>query len=144
MQWSDKAHAGFTRGMPWLPVQSSAPRYNVAKEQADGSSILQWYSGLIRLRHENASFQTGAYVPLESGNRDVFAFARTSPDGTGSLIVLNMSAQEKPVRVSGWPGAAPTLRRVLMASPPAARPKTAEFHVAGFGALIVSFGAAAG
>jgi len=139
MQWTAEARAGFTTGTPWLPVQSSASIYNAARESADPDSIFRWYEDMIRLRRENTSFAIGDYTPLEAGNSKVFAFARTAADGSGALVVLNMSGLEEQVSLSGWPGAAPVVRNVLMASPAAIAPKAQDFRIAGFGVLIVSF-----
>src|SRR5579862_8128241 len=40
MQWDDSPNAGFTRGVPWLPVPPSYKTVNVAAELKDSASIL--------------------------------------------------------------------------------------------------------
>jgi alpha-glucosidase len=50
MQWTAKAHAGFTNGEPWLPLAQDYVRENVENLSADGQSILHLYQTLILLR----------------------------------------------------------------------------------------------
>jgi alpha-glucosidase len=139
MQWSAAVGAGFTRGAPWLPVSPQAATYNVVAEQRDAASVYSWYTKLLKLRHDNAAFRDGAYVPLESGNTDVFAFARTSTDGRGALVVLNMSGVTQAVRIAGLPASAKGLRKLLMASPAAALSGQSRFSVAPYGVVVAEF-----
>lgn len=138
MQWSPAKNAGFTDGAPWLPVASGAQRYNVERERADPESIYSWYSQLLKLRHENAAFREGTYVPLESGNRDVFAFGRQAGEKNIALIVLNTSPKEQSVTITGMPGDWPHFDNLLMASPPAKAPSSQTFTIAPYGVLISS------
>jgi alpha-glucosidase len=138
MQWNSTPNAGFTSGSPWLPVESDFRRYNVESENADPNSIYAWYRQLLQLRHEPGPLQSGDYVSLESGNRDVFAFARQSGNGEIALIVLNMSATPQKVDIRGMPGSWPPFRKVLMASPSTDSPATSEFSVAPFGVLVAA------
>jgi Domain of unknown function (DUF3459) len=96
----------------------------------DSGSIYSWYSNLIRLRHENAALRDGVYVSLESGNRDVFAFGRKAGAKDLVLVVLNTSAKEQQVEITGmWP----SFGKMLMASPPADAPISQSFRVAPMG-----------
>jgi alpha-glucosidase len=136
MQWNSGVNAGFSKGLPWLPVESGYERYNVQKEEGDSSSIYSWYSNLIRLRHENAALRDGVYVSLESGNRDVFAFGRKAGAKDLVLVVLNTSAREQQVEITGMPAGWPSFRKILMASPAADAPISQSFVVAPYGVLI--------
>ena len=136
MQWDVKANAGFSKGLPWLPVESGYERYNVQREKKDSGSIYSWYSNLIRLRHENAALRDGVYVPLESGNRDVFAFGRKAGAKDLVLVVLNTSAKEQQVEITGMPAGWPNFGKVLLASPPADAPISQSFRLAPYGVLI--------
>ncbi len=138
MQWDAGKNAGFTRGSPWLPVESGAERYNVESEKRNPESIYSWYARLVKLRHENVAFREGAYVPLESGNPDVFAFARKAGEKNVALIVLNTSPKEQTVSISGMPGEWPNFRSVLMASPAAGAPASQAFTIAPYGVLITA------
>lgn len=50
MCWDQSPLAGFTTGMPWLPLGKDHSDVNVAVQQRDNASILQLYAGLIALR----------------------------------------------------------------------------------------------
>jgi alpha-glucosidase len=138
MQWSAGSNAGFSKGRPWLPVEAGYRRYNVAKEEKDRDSIYSWYAQLLKLRHEEVALREGRYVPLDSGNRDVFAFGRSAGPEETALVVLNTSATQQPVHITGMPGAWPERRRVLLASPSASAPRSAEFVMAPYGVLIAA------
>lgn len=137
MQWDGTAQAGFTKGSPWLPVESTAQRYNVVSEQADPHSIYNWYSQLLKLRHENVALRDGSYVPLESGNPNVFAFGRKAGPESVALIVLNTSNTKQQVKISGlnqWPA----FRQVLLASPSISAPTGQQFAIEPYGVFVAS------
>ena len=117
MQWNSSANAGFSTGSPWLPPESNFSRYNFESEKADPNSIYAWYRHLLKLRHRAGPLKSGDYVPLESGNRDVFAFARRGGDRELALIALNMSATTQKLHIRGMPGSWLPFHKVLMASP---------------------------
>jgi len=137
MQWDTSSNAGFSEGSPWLPVESTFKRYNVASEKTDPQSIYNWYAALVKLRRDEVTMRDGDYVPLESGNADVFAFGRKTAAGEISLIAMNTSNKEQRVSLSGfasWPG----FRRVLLASPSTAAPQSSKFTIAPYGVFIVA------
>lgn len=108
MQWSVDRQAGFTTGTPWLPVAQGHRTHNVAAEERDPQSLLNWYRRLTTLRRTDPTFRTGRYVPIDSGDPAVFAFARVNPDGTGALVMANISATARTAAPGGWAGPAPT------------------------------------
>ncbi|WDF74494.1 glycoside hydrolase family 13 protein [Novosphingobium sp. KACC 22771] len=116
MQWSAGKGAGFTSGEPWLPVGRSAAKVNAAAQRADAGSLFHWYARLLELRKTNAAMRDGAYVPLESGNAKVLAYARRDAGGHGVLVLLNMSDQPQTPAISGWAGKAPDMGATLMTS----------------------------
>jgi alpha-glucosidase len=136
MQWDAGVNAGFSKGSPWLPVESGYQHYNVESEKEDSASIYAWYAKLLKLRHDNPAFRDGSYVPLDSGNPDVFVFARKAGANNVALVVLNTSPQEQQVRLNGTPKRWPAFRNVLMASPPASTPPSESFTIAPYGVLI--------
>lgn len=137
MQWDASKSAGFSSGSPWLPAETAYQRYNVAAEKQDSGSIYSWYAHLLRLRHENAALRDGSYVALESGNANVFAYARKAGADL-ALIVLNTSPKAQQVQISGMPGGWQSMHSVLMSSPAAAVPQSANFSVAPYGVLIAA------
>jgi len=136
MQWDASTNAGFSQGTPWLPVEANFATYSVEREKKDPESIYSWYAQLLNLRHKDAAIRDGSYVPLESGNVNVFVFGRRATSKETALIVLNTSAQEQTVHITGMGSKWPSFSRVLMASPAASAPSSAEFTIAPFGVLI--------
>lgn len=140
MQWTRGRQAGFTTGSPWLPAAEQRVSHNVAEELKQPESVYQWYAKLLHLRHREAAFREGSYVPLECHNAQVFAFARAAPSGGGALVLLNASAETQRCRIVGWQGSPPKLGRTLLASPGARRDKDESFALPPFGVLIRAFG----
>jgi alpha-glucosidase len=95
MQWSAGENAGFSTVKPWNPVGPRFKQYNVEVEKRDPNSILNYYHNLLQLRHTEAAFFDGNYVPLNEDDANVLAYVR-SYRGQNILVVLNMSgsAQE--------------------------------------------------
>jgi alpha-glucosidase len=50
MPWDNSPNAGFTDGVPWLPLNRDWRTRNVAAEAADRASMLHLYRDLLRLR----------------------------------------------------------------------------------------------
>jgi len=93
MQWSAQAHAGFTTGQPWEPVN---PDYlngrNVADEGANPNSLLATYRSLIQARNQHAALRVGdLYLPA-TGAPAVLASLRVSR-GEIVLVVINLGPE---------------------------------------------------
>jgi alpha-glucosidase len=62
MPWqSDAAHAGFTRGSPWLPVDPAHRALAVDLQQANPQSTLQWTRMLLALRRRHPALRVGSF-----------------------------------------------------------------------------------
>ena len=81
MQWDASEHAGFTCGIPWLPVHDDFATCNVAAQDMDDTSVLSWYRRLAELRRAHPVLVTGDYRELMAESEDVYAFSRSSDDG---------------------------------------------------------------
>jgi len=92
MQWDDSPNAGFTKGIPWLPMPVSYKTHNVADEQKDPDSILVFYQRLLKLRHTNAALLDGDYIALNQNDPHVMSYLRRYKD-EAVLVALNMSAE---------------------------------------------------
>jgi alpha-glucosidase len=95
MQWSNRPNAGFSpEGIQtWLPVNPNyAQGINVAEQQNDPESMLNFYKKLLRLRKQTPALIDGDYTPLHETAEDYFAFLRRSQEtGQTCLVVLNLS-----------------------------------------------------
>ena len=96
MQWSDTPNAGFTKGIPWLPVPMSYQTHNVVTEKADPNSILNFYKKLLALRHTNKALLDGDYVAVNPNDPNVYSYLRRYK-GQAVLVVLNMSTEPQTI-----------------------------------------------
>lgn len=94
MQWRSGPGAGFTTGVPWLPVDPSASTRNALAETGDPASLLSWYRDLIALRSETPALRIGEYRALPGMPRNVFAFERTDGDER-VVVLLNFSGSRR-------------------------------------------------
>ena len=104
MQWDGSAHAGFTSGTPWLPVNPNHSDINAAAQMHDPASVFSHYRALIELRHEDSLVVDGRYTLLAPDHPHLFAFTRTT-DSDGMLVLANFSGTglDVPAGVTdGW------------------------------------------
>ncbi len=87
MQWSGDAHAGFTKGDPWLPVHDDFKDQNVQVEEADEHSVLAWYRKLADLRRSREELVGGMWEELLGDSEQIFAFRRDLGDARSVTIV---------------------------------------------------------
>ena len=92
MQWDNTPNAGFTSGVPWLPIPVSYKTHNVASELENPNSILMFYKNLLALRHSDQALLDGDYVALNQDDANVMSYLRRYQD-EAVLVVLNMSPE---------------------------------------------------
>jgi len=95
MQWSNQPNAGFSPAgvETWLPVNPNhAQGVNVAQQQADPGSLLNFYKAMIRVRKANPALLAGSYEPLLEDSENTLAFLRISTNQK-CLVLLNFSGQ---------------------------------------------------
>ncbi|MBL8348691.1 MAG: alpha-glucosidase [Burkholderiaceae bacterium] len=115
LQWSDEANGGFCPPgvAPWLPVNADhAGGVNVADQDRDPGSLLNFYRRVLALRKATPALLAGDYRALDEDNEDVLAFLRhDAASGQTCLVALNFAAAPRRAAV-GLAGSA----RVLLAS----------------------------
>jgi len=118
MQWNGTPNAGFTTGIPWLPIPASYKTHNVASELKDPNSILVFYKHLLALRHTNRALLDGDYLALNQDDPNVMSYLRRYKD-EAVLVVLNMSGQPQMVHFDLAPQgfASPQARTLLTTMP---------------------------
>jgi alpha-glucosidase len=94
MQWDESANAGFSAGVPWLPVPPEHKAHNVADESKDPNSIFSVYKKVLQLRHSNRALLDGSYNPLNEADPNVLSYLRIYKDEV-LLVALNMSDSEQ-------------------------------------------------
>jgi alpha-glucosidase len=93
MQWANEPNGGFSPAdvETWLPVNPNyADGVNVAEQERDPRSMLNFYRRLLRVRRQTPALRTGDYQPLHEDIEDYLAFLRTT-DQQSCLVVLNYS-----------------------------------------------------
>ena len=58
-QWDDSRNAGFTNGTPWLKVNPNYKKINVAAQEKDPNSVLNYFRKMVKLRKAFRSLFTG-------------------------------------------------------------------------------------
>ncbi|SFF99943.1 oligo-1,6-glucosidase [Halopelagius inordinatus] len=92
MQWTDRDHAGFTDGDPWIAVNPNYTRVNVQDERRDSESVWHYYRRLFELRSEHDTVAYGDYEPYLQDHERVWAYTRTLGDET-LLVTLNFASE---------------------------------------------------
>lgn len=102
MQWDASAHAGFSRGEPWLPVHPNHTAINAAVQDGDPASPLAFARALVALRTVDPLWIHGAFEDLAASDPDVFFYARAH-EGRRALVALNLrgAASALPISLSG-------------------------------------------
>ncbi len=90
-QWNSSANAGFTTGTPWLKVNPNYSTVNVAAEDKDPNSCLNYFRRLVKLRKSDPVLIYGKYTLLDENNPDVYTYTREL-DGKKLLVMLNFKS----------------------------------------------------
>src|SRR5699024_9471158 len=76
MQWNSSYFAGFSDVTPWFPVNPNYKNINVAHQQKDPDSILNFYKAVIKLQKSHDVFTYGEFNLVDSKNNQIFAYTR--------------------------------------------------------------------
>jgi oligo-1,6-glucosidase len=98
-QWDATENAGFTKGTPWIKVNSNYKTINAETQEKEPHSTLNYFRQLIKLRKQNPVFVYGTYSLLDPENPNVYAYCREL-NGTKLLILLNFTDQITPYNLS--------------------------------------------
>lgn len=95
VQWSDEKNAGFTTAdEPWFFVNPNYKEINVAAQEKDPDSILNFYRKLIKFRKENEVCIYGDYKEHYKNSDELFVYERNY-EGKRMLVINSFT--EKPV-----------------------------------------------
>ena len=93
MQWDTTDNAGFTSGKPWLAVADNYLTVNAATEDADETSVLNWYRKLNELRQEHPVFIDGSFTELREDSEELYEYIRED-ENEKILVVINFTGHE--------------------------------------------------
>ena len=90
VQWSSAEHAGFTTGTPWFYVNENYKEINVAQQETDPDSILNFYRKAIHLRKSLPVVRHGTYQEHFPRSRKLYCYSRTM-EGQRLLVLCSFS-----------------------------------------------------
>lgn len=99
MQWDSTKNAGFTKAKPWLSMNDNYTKVNVASEEKDCSSVLNWYRTLMKFRKDIPALDGGDFKALIPENEKIIAFTRYASNSSVTILV-NMSEETTPFEKS--------------------------------------------
>ena len=76
VQWNTEKNAGFTTGEPWFPVNENYREINVAAQENDPDSLLNFYRSLIAFRKANKVVLYGDYYEHDKKNKNFSVYER--------------------------------------------------------------------
>jgi oligo-1,6-glucosidase len=94
VQWNAEKNAGFTEGEPWFPVNENYREVNVAAQENDPNSLLNFYRKLIAFRKANKVALYGDYIEHDKKSKDFYVYERNYLDKK-LLVICFFSKEQK-------------------------------------------------
>ena len=98
VQWDDTENAGFTTGTPWFYVNPNYTQINVAQQEKDPESILNFYRKAIDLRKKLPVVRHGDYREHFHMDPNLYVYSREM-DGQRLLVVCSFSNRPTKLKV---------------------------------------------
>ncbi|MEO8530530.1 MAG: alpha-amylase family glycosyl hydrolase [Deltaproteobacteria bacterium] len=102
MVWDGTAHAGFTDGVPWLPIKAPQLAKNVETQLARNDSVLHTYKSALAFRRSRVELIDGKTTFIDLPE-PLLAFHRQTPDHRLTCI-FNLGKSAVVLKVGGQPG----------------------------------------
>lgn len=102
MQWNSEKHGGFTKGEPWIPVNSNYIWLNAQQQMDDPESIFQYYKKLIAFLKESKVVELGAYEEFDMESECVYIYRRFCEEGE-IYVFSNFTAEQQEIDESILP-----------------------------------------
>ncbi len=90
MQWNTTENAGFTTGIPWLPVHKAFVEENVEVESNDESSVLSYYRMLAQMRQKHPVLCDGSFDEVFENDPNIFGYVRRNQEEE-IMVLANMT-----------------------------------------------------
>ncbi len=94
MQWDTSAQAGFSRSRPWLKLHPGFHDRNVAIQQANADSLLNFYKKMLQLRRQHPALHRGSMEMLKEIPAGLLAYIRADMQER-ILIAINFSRSKR-------------------------------------------------
>lgn len=95
MQWDSTENAGFTKGTPWFAVNGNYKTVNVAAQNGDRNSILNFYRLAIGLRKKLSCVRWGTYREYGKGSKWLYQYSMQD-DRQKILVICSFSDRVRP------------------------------------------------
>lgn len=93
IQWDDSEGAGFTTGIPWIPINPNYKIINAKEQTSREDSVFHYYKKLIQLRKQLPVIVYGIYELLLPDSEDLYVYTRTL-DAQKLLVICNFTDKE--------------------------------------------------
>ena len=93
VQWDSSENAGFTTGEPWFYVNHNYGQINVAQQEEDPDSILNFYRKAIALRKKLSCVRDGNYIEHKKGSSKLYVYSRQN-SRQRILVVCSFSGKK--------------------------------------------------
>ncbi len=93
IQWDNSSNAGFTNTTPWIKVNPNYETVNVANQENDPNSVLNYFRKITKLRKLNPVLIYGKYTLLDQDNPDTYCYTRELND-TKVVVMLNFKPKK--------------------------------------------------
>ena len=94
VQWDSSENAGFTTGTPWFYVNENYKEVNVAEQEKDEDSVLNFYRKVIKLRKELSAVRHGSYKEYGKHSASLYTYSRED-EKQKLLVVCSFSEKEE-------------------------------------------------
>ncbi|MBE6759436.1 MAG: alpha-glucosidase [Ruminococcaceae bacterium] len=98
VQWDDSENAGFTTGKPWFHVNENYREINVAAQERDPDSLLNFYRSAIALRKSLDVVRHGSYREHFHSSKKLYVYSR-STDRQKLLVICSFTDRETKMKV---------------------------------------------
>ena len=102
VQWDATKNAGFTTGTPWFYINKNYKKINVAHEEKDPDSILNYYRKLFQVRQNNKVFIYGKYKEYYKNSSKLYCYEMTDDEHKALIVCSFSSKKEKFVAPNGY------------------------------------------
>jgi glycosidase len=100
MQWDSSHNGGFsTATKTWLPVNNTYHTVNVATEEKDDSSLLNFIKRLLALRNKMPVFSKGNLTLINEGLPSGVLGYKRKLNNTEVIVLLNFSNSPKEIQM---------------------------------------------
>jgi alpha-glucosidase len=100
MQWNQSTFSGFSTTTPWLKLHQNYSGRNVAIQQDDPNSLLNFYIQLIKIRKSYLALQNGMFISLTYNPQTLLGYLRQNSEQT-ILVGLNFNRKTNKLVLSG-------------------------------------------